>query len=79
MVLLFLVSETDPSFRQVVWRHFHLDPVARQNLDVVHPHFAGDVGRDDVTILQFHSEHGVGQRFEDGPVLGDGRLFRHMA
>jgi hypothetical protein len=28
-------------------------------------------------VLQFHPEHGVRERLQDGPVLRDGRLFRH--
>ena len=78
IVQLFLVSERDSAFCQVVGRHVHSYAVTGQDFDVVHPHLSRNVGRDDVPVFQFNSEHCVGQCFEDRAVLRYGRLFRHM-
>ena len=74
----FLISELDSAFGEVVGRHLQFDFVAREDLDVVHPHLAGDMGRDDESVLQLHPEHGIGQCLDDGAVLLYGCLFRHI-
>ena len=78
IVQLFLVSERNPSFGQVVRRHVHSHAVTGQNLDVVHTHVARDVGHDGVPILELDTETRIGERFQDGAVLCDRRLFRHL-
>ena len=77
LVFLF-VSECYTSLRKVVRRHFHPDFVAGENLDIVHTHLAGDVGRDLMAILKFDLEHCVGQGFENHSVLLYCSLFRHV-
>ena len=77
MLFLFLVPECDAPFGQVVRAHLAFHAIARQNLDVVHTHLAGDVGHDGVPILELDTEARVGERFQDGAVLCDRRLFRH--
>lgn len=36
---------------EVVWGEFHLDFVARENTDVMHPHFSGDMRQHFVAVL----------------------------
>jgi hypothetical protein len=52
-------SENNAALVEVVFTDFYDDLVSRQNLDKVHPHLATDVGQDDVTIRQLHSESGI--------------------
>ena len=77
MLFLFLVPECDAPFGQVVGAHLAFHAIARQNLDVVHTHLAGDVGHDSVPILELDTEARIGERLQDGAVLCDRRLFRH--
>ena len=65
-----LVSERNAAFGQVVGTHVHADPVTGENLDVELPHLPGDVRRDDVPILELHTEHRVPERFGDGACTG---------
>src|SRR4051812_42810612 len=69
-----LVSVDDPATRQVVRRELHHDPVVREDTDVVHPHLAGDVREDLVTVLEFHLEHGVREGLDHGALNFDGTL-----
>lgn len=41
----------------------------------MHPHLAGNMGQDLVTIFQFDSESGIGKRFADNTVNFYGWLF----
>src|SRR5215212_2658379 len=47
---------------EVIGAELHLDFVARQDPDVVHPHLARDVGQDVVPVVELHPELRVGQR-----------------
>ena len=76
-VLFLFIPEGDPSLRQVIGRHLDLDPVAGENLDIVHSHFAGDMGRDDMPVLKLDLEHCVAQGFENYTVLFYRILFCH--
>lgn len=74
---LFLVTERDATFGQIVGRHVDANAITWQNLDVEFPHFPRDVGGDDVTILQLDPEHCVSEGFVDGSILCYRRLLRH--
>ena len=78
MLFLFLVPERDSPLAQVVGAHLNFDAITGQNLDVVHTHLARDVGHDGVPILELDTETRIGERFQDGAVLCDRRLFRHL-
>ena len=58
--------------------------VAGGNTDVVHSHFAGNVGKHLVSVFEFDTEHGVRQRFNDRAfnqncvVLGLGQGAHHL-
>jgi hypothetical protein len=72
-----LVSEIDPTPCQIVWRKFYTNFVARQNADVMHPHFSGDRGQNFVTVFKLYPEHSIRQCFQNNTILLDQRLFRH--
>src|SRR5207253_305320 len=72
-----LRAENDPRPGQVVRRKVHRHLIARQNLDVVHPHLPGDVAKDYVSILQFHPERRVRQRLQDFSLHLYRFFFRH--
>ena len=38
----------------------------------MHPHLAGDVRQHLVAVLEFHPEHGIGERFDDRSFEDDG-------
>jgi hypothetical protein len=69
-----LVAVRDTSSFEVVRGEFHLDSIARENSDVVHPHFSGDVGQYFVPVLQFNPEHCVGKGLRYGAFQHD-RVF----
>src|SRR5690554_3549744 len=71
------VSECYSSFTQIVWRHFYFHLVARQNPDVVHPHFSGYVCNNGVSVFEFNFEHRIGQCFHNYAVLLYRCLFCH--
>src|SRR5690606_9515270 len=70
-------AEGDATFAQVVRRHFNLDAVTGENTDVVLAHLAGDMGNDDVAVVQFYAEHGVRQGVDDGAFQFNLFFFRH--
>lgn len=57
--------ERDTPLCQVVGREFYSHSVASQDSDVVLAHFSRNVGRYDVTIIEFDTEHGIRQRIND--------------
>ena len=72
------VSEGNASFGEVVGGHFDLNLVAGEDFDVVHPHFSGNAGRDDMAVFQTDAEHRVSQGFNHFAVLLDKGLFWHI-
>lgn len=75
---LFIPVDNPPA-RQIVGRHLHRHLVARQNPDVVHPHFAGDRREDNMTVFQPNFEVRIGKRFRHFPILFNQVLFRHKS
>src|SRR5947207_2960639 len=81
-----LVAVCDSTPAEVVGSELHLNPIAGQDPDVVHPHLAGDVREHLVSVLELDPEHGVGQRLhhrsldQDRVVfgLGDNRHLPHV-
>ena len=62
---MLLVPVSDPTAGQVIWREFDLDPVSRQDTDVVHPHLPTNVGEDLLAGVEFDSEHHARELFDD--------------
>ena len=74
MTAALLVSVGDATSSEVVGGELDLDPVAREDADVVHAHLAGDVRQHLVAVLELDAEHRVGKGLDDGP-LEDDRIF----
>jgi hypothetical protein len=72
-----LGAENDPCPGKVVWRQIHRHLVAREYLDVVHPHLSRNVTKYDVTVFQLHPERCIRQRFEDLSLHLYRFFFRH--
>ena len=53
---------------QIVRRHLHFHFIPGKNLDVVHSHLAGDMGRDHVAVIQLHRNIALDQRLDDRTV-----------
>src|SRR2546423_5631901 len=70
-----LVSICDPAPGQVIRSELHLDPIPREDPDVVHPHLSGDVRQHFVAVLELHPEHGVREWLNDRPLHEDRIVF----
>ena len=53
------------SFVDVVGRHLELHAIAGSQADEALPHFARDVGEDDVIVCELHAEHRPGEHGGD--------------
>src|SRR5687767_1920780 len=67
----------DAAARQVVGRQLDADAVTGQDPDEIHPKFAADVGEHSVAVLQFDSEHRVGEGLDDRSLDFDRVLLGH--
>ena len=63
--LILSVSVNDTTAFEVVRSHLNHNAVARQDADVVHTHFAGDVSKYDMAVLKLDTEHRIGQGLND--------------
>ena len=77
LYITLLVAEGDSSFGEIVRTHLYLDTVTGENLDVVHTHLAGDVGDDERSVLELHTEHSVGQCLYYRSIHFNAVLFSH--
>ena len=59
---------SNAAFGKVIGGHLYLDLITRENFDVVHTHLTRDMGYNLMSVLQFDTEHGVAERFDDGSV-----------
>src|SRR4029453_7761182 len=79
------VAIRDPPAVQVVWRQLDLDPVARQDADVMPPHLAGNMAEDLVPVVELDLEHRVWEGLDDLALhldllfLGHGRSEEHTS
>src|SRR5665213_1356061 len=67
--LLVAVGDTTPL--EVVRGYLHLNPIAGEYADTVHPHLARAVRQYLVPVLELDLEHGVGQRLHDRALKHD--------
>src|ERR1035437_3949977 len=74
---LVLVTEDEPSFFQVIWRHLDRHPITRQRLDPVLLHLAGGVGDDLVSGIELHAITCIGEDFGDQSFELDQLFFSH--
>ena len=61
-----LVAISDTTAIEIVYREFNLNLVAREDLDVVHTHLAGNMGKDGVTVFKLYLKHSVWKSLEYG-------------
>ena len=78
LLICLLIPVSNPALAKIVWGEFYGNAVALQDLDEVHPHLAGNVSENDVTIFELYAKHCVRQCFVDHPVNFDRSLFRHL-
>src|SRR5271166_4738490 len=74
-----LEAEGNAAFGQVVRCHLDIHPVAGQYANTVLPHLAAGMSKDGVLVIQFHPEHGVGQKLHYRAAELDHVLFWHQA
>src|SRR5688572_22317773 len=77
LTFISLLPVGDASPREVVRGQLDLDLVARQDLDVVHAHLAGDVREHDLPGGDLHAEHRVRERLQDAAFDFDLLFFGH--
>src|SRR4029450_8584843 len=68
-------AEGDPRAGEVIRGDFHRHLVARQYLDVMHPHLPGDMPQDHMPVFQLDAERGVGEHFDNLPLHLDRFFF----
>src|ERR1700676_4669858 len=74
---LVLVTEDEPAFFKIIWRHLDRHPVTRQRLDPVLFHLAGGVGDDLVSRIQLDAVAGIGEDFGHQSFELDQLFFSH--
>ena len=62
-------SPGDPTLGQIVDRNLDGYGVARENADIVHTEFTGDMCVHDISVWQFHLEGGVRQSLQHNAVF----------
>src|SRR4029453_11735598 len=72
-----LRAEDDPRARQVVRRQLDRHLVAREDLDVVHPHLSRYVSQHDVVVLELHAKCRVRQHLDHLALHLDRVFLRH--
>src|SRR3954471_24822772 len=73
-----LGAENDPRAGQVVWRELDRHLVAREDLDVVHPHLSRDMAQYHMAVFQLDPERCVRQRFQDLALHLNNVFFGHQ-
>lgn len=62
---MLFIPVSNPPFRNIVGRYLHLDLVTGKDPDVMHPDFAGNMGKDFEAVLELDPELRVWKGFED--------------
>src|SRR2546423_2055835 len=70
-----LVAVRDATPGEVIGGELHLNPVTRQDPDVVHPHLPGNMRQHLVAVLELHPEHGIRERLDNGSFHEDRIVF----
>lgn len=71
-------AKGDAAFGKIVWSKLYRDLVTGKNADVILAHFAGDMGSDDVPIVELHPEQGVGKGIDNRPLHFNAFFFCHV-
>jgi hypothetical protein len=59
-------AENDARFLRIVGRHLDANPVSGDKTNETFPHFSGNVGENEVPILQLNPKHGAGEHGVNG-------------
>ncbi len=73
-----LLPEGDATLAQIVGRHLNFDLVTGQDTDIVFTHATGNMGSDNVPVLQLNAKHGVRQGLKDRTLHFNMIFFRHL-
>jgi len=68
----------DAALCEVVRSQLDRDPITGQDPDIVFAHLAGNMGRHNMAIVQFHAEERVRERLDDRPLHFDAFFFCHL-
>jgi len=74
-----LHPEHDTTASQIVRRHLKRNLVTREDTDIVHPHFPGDVSEYYMSIFQFHPEGRIREIVNDLPLHLNYVFLRHSS
>src|SRR6202011_208461 len=74
---LVLVTEDEPAFFKIIWRHLDRHPITRQRLDPALFHLAGGVGDDLVSRVELDAVAGIGEDFGHQSFELDQLFFSH--
>ncbi len=55
----------DPALREIVRAHFQFDHISRDDPDIIHTKFSGNVCRDHMTVGKLHFKRRIRQRLDD--------------
>ena len=69
------VSIHNTTFVQIIGSDLQCNPVSRQDLDIVHPHFSCDMRNEFMTVFQLHLEGCIWKSFNYFSVYFDWTLF----
>lgn len=69
----------DATLGQIIRGKRNAHRVTRNNPDVVLAHFAREMGKDNVLVLQFHAEHRIGKRFANDAFYFNCFFFGHKS
>src|SRR5579884_891156 len=72
-----LLAIDDPTLREIVGRHFHVNTVADDRADPVPAHLSRGVGDNSAVIVEHDAEAPVRQYLVDHPFDGEQLFFRH--
>ena len=73
-----LLPEYDPTFRQIVRGHFHMDAVPDDRSDTKPTHLSCRVGDDPVIVIEHHSEPSVREDLINDAFNGEQFLLCHF-
>lgn len=69
----------DPAPGQIIGRQFNRHLVSGKYFNEVHAHLSRNMGKDTMPIIQFNTEHGIGQGLDNTPFNLYWFFFRHKA
>lgn len=72
------ITINDSAFGKVVWRKFEIDSISRKNFDAVAAQTSGDVGQNDVAVVELDRKRRARKNLLDGSANLDRSLFDRL-